>query len=245
MGWSGLAWDADSTGGSATRSGLAAPAAETKKLIFAKSTFIRRRGRMTKAQMQALDRLDSFVIDPAVDSTTVFKRQAPTALEIGFGMGQALVHFAGCHPDWNCIGVDVYRPGIGSLVLQCEQQNIKNVRIVEADALSVLESLEDNSIELIMVFFPDPWPKKRHHKRRLITPVFGTLASRKLNSGGRMRLATDWLPYAQSIVEALQGNPQLDGGISERWPLRLQTRFEERAQRLRHPVQDFCYTKVE
>ena len=213
-------------------------------MIFSKPTFIRRRGRMTNAQLGALSRLDPFLMDPAVAAAEVFNRQAPTALEIGFGMGQALVHFAGCHPEWNCIGVDVYRPGIGSLVLQCEQKNIKNVRIVESDALSVLECLEDNSIELIMVFFPDPWPKKHHHKRRLVTPAFATLASSKLNPGGRLRLATDWLPYAETIVEALQGNPELHGGISERWPLRSPTKFEERARRLRHCVQDFCYTKV-
>tara|TARA_B100000929_G_scaffold288510_1_gene277136 strand:+ start:245 stop:937 length:693 start_codon:yes stop_codon:yes gene_type:complete len=218
---------------------------ETKSLIFSKPTFIRRRGRMTKAQLGALDRVDPFLMDPIVDAMAVFNRQAPMALEIGFGMGQTLVHFAGCHPEWNCIGVDVYRPGIGSLVLQCEQQNIKNVRIVEADALSVLERLEDNSIELMMVFFPDPWPKKRHHKRRLVTPAFGTLASSKLNVGGRLLLATDWSPYAETIDESLQGNPELRGGISERWPLRPQTKFEERARRRRHRVQDFCYTKID
>ena len=217
---------------------------ETKKLIFSKPTFIRRRGRMTKAQLGALDRLDPFLMDPVVDTMAVFNRQAPVALEIGFGMGQTLVQFAGCHPEWNCIGVDVYRPGIGSLVLQCEQRNLKNVRIVEADALSVLERLEDSSIELIMVFFPDPWPKKRHHKRRLVTPAFGALVSSKLVEGGRILLSTDWLPYAETIVESLQGNARLRGGISERWPLRPQTKFEERARRLRHRVQDFCYTKV-
>ena len=213
-------------------------------MIFSKPAFIRRRGRITKAQLGALGRLDQFLMDPAVDSKAVFNRRAPTALEIGFGMGPALAHFAGCHPEWNCIGVDVYRPGIGSLVLQCEGQNVRNVRIVEADAVSVLERLEDNSIELMMVFFPDPWPKKRHHKRRLITGTFGQLATRKLKVGGRMRLATDWVPYAETILEALKDNPKLQGGVSERWPLRPETKFEERARRLRRHVQDFCYTKV-
>ena len=213
-------------------------------MIFSKPAFIRRRGRITKAQLGALGRLDQFLMDPAVDAKAVFNRRAPTALEIGFGMGHALVHFAGCHPEWNCIGVDVYRPGIGSLVLQCEGQNVRNVRIVEADAVSVLERLEDNSIELMMVFFPDPWPKKRHHKRRLITGTFGQLATRKLKVGGRMRLATDWVPYAETILEALKDNPKLQGGVSERWPLRPETKFEERARRLRRHVQDFCYTKV-
>ena len=118
------------------------------------------------------------------------------------------------------------------------------MRIVEADAVSVLERLEDNSIELMMVFFPDPWPKKRHHKRRLITGSFGQLATRKLKVGGRMRLATDWVPYAETILEALKDNPKLQGGVSERWPLRPETKFEERARRLRRRVLDFCYTKV-
>lgn len=203
----------------------------------------RRRGRLTVAQARGLEYFDDFNVADGANLTASFGRSAPVALEIGFGMGQALVDFASTRPDWNCIGVDVYRPGIGSLIHQCRSLGLTNVRIAEQEALTFVESLNDASLSLVMVFFPDPWPKKRHHKRRLINDEFTACISRKLIDDGELLIATDWAPYAEDIGVVLDRCPALRGAQSQRPDLRPVTRFEARGERLGHEVFDFAYRR--
>lgn len=174
-----------------------------------------------------------------------FGRAAPVLVEIGFGNGSALAEFASSNPEWNCVGIEVFRPGIGSLVNRCEKQDIKNVRIVDGEGLTYLESVPDNSIDLIWVLFPDPWPKTRHHKRRLITREFAIVAAQKLKGKGKLALATDWAAYAEEIEEVLGGIDTLKGGIVKGTSERITTKYEMRGIRLGHSVTEFEYVKRE
>ena len=169
-------------------------------------------------------------------------------VEIGFGMGQALVEFAATHPDWTCVGVEVYQPGIGSLILRCEERGIGNVLIVEDDVRSVLPTWPEDSVRLVAVYFPDPWPKARHHKRRLIQPSFVCQLARVLEPGGRILLATDWESYASEMLEVMDAEPALvneagRGSFAPRSALRPVTRFESRGQALGHGVWDLAFVK--
>ncbi len=214
--------------------------------------YIRRRGRMTRGQARALDELyEKFsrpVSETAIDIDDWFERQAPVLLEIGFGMGDALVAFAEAHPDWNCVGVEIYRPGLGGVMARCAERGLDNVRLLEGDARTALAaSLTPGSLDRIHVFFPDPWPKARHHKRRLIEPGFARLAATRLAPGGRLLLATDWEDYANQMLSVLEAEPALRnlapaGGFSARTPDRPLTRFEERGMRLGHGVWDLAFT---
>ena len=204
--------------------------------------YVRRRSRTTVAQARGLQRLDAYLL--AGDSVAnAFGRIAPVLVEVGFGNGKVLAQFAAEHADWNCIGVDVFRPGIGTLVNQCEERNITNVRIVEGEGLTFLASLGNESVDLLWVLFPDPWPKSRHHKRRLVTREFGAIAVRKLKSGGHLTLATDSQPYANAINESLENIDLLVGGLVAADATRAATKYEERGVRLGHQVTDFEYVK--
>lgn len=215
--------------------------------------YIRRRGRMTAGQSRALAELGRFVLDPgdgALDLDAAFGRSAPVGLEIGFGMGQALLAWAERRPDWNLLGLEIYQPGIGALLLGVERLLLENVRAMEAAAEVVLEHrLGPASLDEVRIFFPDPWPKKRHFKRRLIQPAFVALLAERLRPGGLLWLATDWMPYAEWMTEVLAGEPRLqrepegEAGLEESLQDRIQTRFEARGLRLGHQIRDLRYRR--
>ena len=180
---------------------------------------------MTRGQQRALrEPGDALVQSPPgtlVDWAASFGRSAPLGLEIGFGMGHALLDWARAAPDWNLLGLEVYQPGIGALLLGIEQHDLTNVRVLEADANEALEQrLAPASLDEVRIYFPDPWPKKRHHKRRLVQPAFVALLAARLRPGGRLLLATDWEPYAHWMLEVLEAAPALEnlapGGFAER-----------------------------
>ena len=212
---------------------------------------VRRRGRATRAQSRALEHLSPQYLLPLADGligqafwAASFKRPATLAIEIGFGNGGALAALAHTHPDWNCVGVDVYRPGFGALMLACERDGVENVRIVDTEALSLLKRLEPASVHLINVFFPDPWPKARHHKRRLVNGDFATAIAACLEPGGALYLATDWTPYAEQMLAVLAAEPELEGGETPRSTARPLTAFEAKGVAHGRPVVDLSYRRV-
>jgi tRNA (guanine-N7-)-methyltransferase len=216
-------------------------------------SFVLREGRITQAQSRALDELwPRFGIastDGMIDPDQVFGRSAATTIEIGFGDGQALAYAAELSPDENFIGIEVHRPGIGALMIRLEQADLNNVRILCADATRVLAGrIADQSLAGVRVFFPDPWPKKRHHKRRIIQAGFVELIFRKLVPGGYLHLATDWENYAEQMVDVLQAHPGFantseQGDFVPRPDWRPETKFERRGRRLGHGVWDLLYRK--
>lgn len=218
---------------------------------MANRVYVRHRGRATAAQARALDELlPKYVIDvPAhLDAgfwPDAFGRQAPLAVEVGFGNGSALVELAKHRPTWNCLGVDVYRPGMGALMLACEREELANVRIADGDALGLLGKLQAASVRQINVFFPDPWPKKKHRKRRLVNKEFAACAAACLEAGGELALATDCGDYAEQMLCALASAPLLDGGAAPRSPLRPPTPFELKALRAGRPVLDLNYRRID
>lgn len=215
-------------------------------------SFVRREGRMTRAQQEALARLgERYILAPRgeLDLDVAFGRAATRILEIGFGMGDALADLALAHPDWDYLGVEVHRPGIGSLLQRLEKANLHNVRVICADALEVMtHQLADNSLDAAQLFFPDPWPKKRHHKRRIVQADFVELVRRKLKPGGRLHLATDWEDYARHMLQVMEAAPGYSnaagqGAFSPRPADRPLTKFERRGQRLGHGVWDLVYIR--
>jgi len=216
-----------------------------------RQVYVRRRGRMTKGQERALETLRA---DYCVDVATtafgdVFANDNDTGMEIGFGMGHATAHWATLRPDMNLLGVEVYEPGIGALLLSLKDQNLPNVRVLEGDARVVLEKwVPENALAQINLFFPDPWPKKRHRSRRIVQHDTVALYASRLRVGGTLRIATDWQPYAEWILECVNANPDLQNmadGYSERAEERPVTNFEARGLRLGHGVWDFWYQKCE
>jgi tRNA (guanine-N7-)-methyltransferase len=217
-------------------------------------SFVIRGGRATVAQQRALDELwprygVEFSSQPS-DLDQMFGRHAPRMLEIGFGAGEALLAFAQAHPELDCLGVEVHKPGVGHLLLGAETAGLNNLRIVCHDAVEVLQQqLAPGCLQLIHIFFPDPWPKKRHHKRRLIQPEFVETLARGLVVGGTLRLATDWEPYAMHMREVIDAstsfsNDAPDTGFVARNGERPLTRFERRGQRLGHGVWDLSYRRI-
>jgi tRNA (guanine-N7-)-methyltransferase len=211
-----------------------------------------RQGRLTSAQSKALETLwPEFGLDLSqpFNALDAFGREAPVVAEIGFGNGDALAQMASSAPDRNFLGIEVHRPGIGHLLLQLKAHNLNNVRIYWADATEVLaQNVADSSLAGICLFFPDPWPKKRHHKRRLVNPNFIELVARKLKSGGFFHAATDWEDYAQSMLNILQHCPELENKSKEnayapRPSYRPLTKFESRGQRLGHGVWDLIFNR--
>jgi tRNA (guanine-N7-)-methyltransferase len=216
-------------------------------------SFVLRAGRATVAQQRALAELwPAYGIEfsaHALDLDAIFGRRAPRMIEIGFGAGEALLEFSQAHPELDCIGIEVHRPGVGHLLLGAQAAGVKNLRILCHDAVEVLGAqIEPASIALVHIFFPDPWPKKRHHKRRLIQPAFVELLARVLASGGTLRLATDWQPYALHMREVLDASSAFHSvagseGFVSRPQARPLTRFERRGQRLGHDVWDLEYRR--
>ncbi len=216
-------------------------------------SFVRRTGRITPAQVRALaELLPRFSIAPGdtpIDLDTAFGRRAPVTIEIGFGNGEALLALAQAQPERNFLGVEVHRPGIGALLLQLAAHDIRNVRVVEGDATLILaHRIADNALDAVHIFFPDPWPKKRHHKRRLIQPAFIALLRAKLKPGAYLHLATDWQDYAEHVLAAFTEAEGFDntagrGHFAARPDYRPLTKFERRGQRLGHAVWDLVFVK--
>ena len=185
-----------------------------------------------------------------LEAQAVFGREALRTLEIGFGNGENLILLAAAHPQRDFLGVEVHRPGVGRLLLALEARALTNVRVICHDAVEVIEQqIAPQWLQEILVLFPDPWPKKRHHKRRLIQPPFAELLASRLMHGGLLRLATDWQPYALEMLETLTAVPALrnlaaDGAFIARPPERAPTRFERRGERLGHAVWDLAFRRA-
>jgi tRNA (guanine-N7-)-methyltransferase len=184
--------------------------------------------------------------EPA-DLRALFGRAAPVVVEIGFGAGEALAARAAAHPEEDHLGIEVHRPGVGRLLLELDKLGLANVRLSTHDAVEVLrDQLAPGSLDRVLLLFPDPWPKKRHHKRRIVQPAFAALVASRLKDGGRFHLATDWAPYAEHMREVLDACPGLVNahpGWAPRPAERPLTRFERRGERLGHQVFDLEYRK--
>ncbi len=218
-------------------------------------SFVTRSGRITTAQERALEQLwPRYGVDLGaaipLDLDALFGRSARRVAEIGFGNGDNLLALAAARPAEDFLGIEVHRPGVGRLLLQLEERAVGNVRVVCHDAVEVLERhLRGLCLDEILILFPDPWPKKRHHTRRLLQPQFVTLLTQRLNEGGALRLATDWEPYAAEMLATLSAEPGLrnvapDGGFIPRPAERSSTRFERRGARLGHQVWDLEFRRV-
>ncbi len=215
-------------------------------------SYVLRAGRITPAQKRALEELmPRYGIPYAeapLDLDRVFGRTAPRVFEIGFGNGDTLVELAAREPGRDFIGAEVHPPGVGHCLLEVESRGLTNVRVIAHDAVEVLaHQFAPASLDEVLLYFPDPWPKKRHHKRRILQPAFAALVTDRLKPGGRFRLATDWEPYAAWMLDVLDASPALantapGGGCVER-PERGATRFERRGRRLGHQVFDLEYVK--
>src|SRR5450631_1798891 len=222
-------------------------------------SFVLRAGRVTAAQERALTELwpayGLDFTDGSIDLDVAFGRTStrgasPRCLEIGFGAGEVIGALAEANPHIDYLGIEVHRSGVGRLLLRAAQAKLENVRVVCHDAVEVLKTaIKDDSFDEILVFFPDPWHKKRHHKRRLIDSAFAATLAAKLRRGGVLRLATDWQAYAEQMLAVCNENPQLaslsaDATFVARPDFRPPTRFERRGARLGHGVWDLAYTKV-
>ena len=214
-------------------------------------SYVRRAGRTTVGQAKALEKLGPQFLLPyqpqPVDLAQVFGRDAPTLLEIGFGMGEATAHIAGLMPEKNFLCCEVHPPGVGALLKRIGEQGLANIRIVFDDAVEVLDHmLPAESLAGVHIFFPDPWHKARHNKRRLVQPHFVAKLLPRLRSGGTIHCATDWEPYAQQMLEVLSAQPALintAAGFAPRPDYRPLTKFENRGLRLGHGVWDVVFRK--
>jgi tRNA (guanine-N7-)-methyltransferase len=214
-------------------------------------TFKLRRGRVTARQQRALDELwPAYGVAPTaglLDPASLYRRCAPLVLEIGFGMGEATVEMAAAEPERNLLAVDVHTPGAGALLHELHERGLTNVRVMLGDAVEVLhDMLPPLCLDEVRVYFPDPWPKKRHHKRRLVSPAFVELASSRLRPRGRLHCATDWPNYARQMVDLIAAEPTLvnpHGDVAPRPAWRPVTRFERRALAAGHEVFDVIADK--
>ena len=215
-------------------------------------SFVLRQGRVSNAQQRAHDTLLPVYGIPyapqPLDLNAAFGRSAPKILEIGFGMGETTATIAAAHPENDYLGIEVHTPGVGSLLKELGEQQLGNVRIIQHDAVEVLQHmLAPGSLDGAHIFFPDPWPKKRHHKRRLIQqPLIALLASR-LKPGAYLHAATDWQEYAEQILAVFSGEPLLANtaaGFAPRPDYRPQTKFETRGLRLGHGVWDIIFRRA-
>ncbi|AKH63983.1 MULTISPECIES: tRNA (guanosine(46)-N7)-methyltransferase TrmB [Photorhabdus] len=217
-------------------------------------SFVRRQGRLTNRQQQALDDLwPKMGVEYQVeklDMEALFGREAPIVLEIGFGMGASLVTMASQNPEKNFLGIEVHVPGVGACLASAEGENIGNLRVMCHDAIEVLENMiPENSLEMVQLFFPDPWHKARHNKRRIVQPPFAELIKSKLKVGGVFHMATDWQPYAEHMLEVMNGvdnylNLSENSDYVPRPSSRPVTKFELRGQRLGHGVWDIMFKRV-
>jgi len=215
-------------------------------------SYVLRGGRLGPGQERALLEIGPRFVLPfgarAVDLGTAFGRGAPRIVEIGFGMGEATATVAAAMPGYDFIAIEVHEAGVGALLRRIGEQSLSNVRIVRHDAVDVLrEMIAPASLAGVHLWFPDPWPKKRHHKRRLMQPAFASLAASRLAPGGYLHCATDWQPYAEQMLAVLAGEPLLANtaaGYAPRPPWRPATKFERRGVALGHGVWDLLFRRV-
>ena len=215
-------------------------------------SYVLRQGRVSRAQAAAHEGLlPLYGIEynkEILDFATLFGRRAETILEIGFGMGQTTAAIAAAHPEKNFLGIEVHTPGVGSLLKQIAAAGLGNLRLVQHDAVEVLrDMIAPDSLDGIHIFFPDPWPKKRHHKRRLVQTDFVALLAGRLKPGGYLHLATDWRDYAEQMLAVLAAEPRLENtaeGFAPRPDHRPQTKFETRGLKLGHDVWDLVFRKT-
>ena len=218
-------------------------------------SFVLREGRLTQAQARAFAELwPRFGVDwgpgTVLDPRVLFGDDAPIYLEIGFGNGETLAQMAAEHAERRYLGVEVHRPGVGHLLLELERRGLTNVRVLRRDAVELLtHGLPPASLDGVYLFFPDPWPKQRHHKRRILKPEFVDLLARVIRPGGTFHAATDWTPYAEQMLSVLDAateafiNTAPDGSYSPRPDDRPLTKFERRDQRLGHAVHDLVFRR--
>lgn len=214
-------------------------------------SFVKREGKLTKGQQNAIEHLwptcGVELSDQRLDFSQLFGRSAEAILEIGFGNGLSLAGMAEQFSEQNFFGVEVHRPGVGSLLVQVKQRELRNVRVSIDDAVQVLEQqIADASLHRVQIFFPDPWHKKRHHKRRLIQPPFVQTLVKKLQPGGRIHVATDWENYAEHILDVLCADQDLINtadGYAPKPDYRPHTKYEARGIRLGHGVWDLVFEK--
>jgi tRNA (guanine-N7-)-methyltransferase len=214
-------------------------------------SFVLRAGRMGPGQQRALDELGPRFVLPyrteALDLAATFGREAPTVLEIGFGMGDATAQIAAALPGTDFIGIEVHAPGVGALLKRIGEMGLSNLRVIQHDAVEVLEQMiAPASLAGVHIYFPDPWHKKRHHKRRLIQPAWLRQLSTRLSPGGYLHCATDWLPYAEQMLEVLGAEPSLVNSAEAYAPRpawRPLTKFEQRGLKLGHGVWDLLFTR--
>ncbi len=215
-------------------------------------SFVLRQGRVSNAQQRAHETLlPQFGIPYApqlINLDAVYGRSAPKILEIGFGMGETTAVIAAAHPENDYLGIEVHTPGVGSLLKEIGERELANLRIIQHDAVEVLANMiAPSTFDGAHVFFPDPWPKKRHHKRRLLQPPFVSLLAGRLKPGAYIHVATDWEEYAVQVLEVLSGEPQLKNtadGFAPRPDYRPQTKFETRGLKLGHGVWDIIFRRV-
>lgn len=217
-------------------------------------SFALRQGRLSQAQQNAIDNLwPKFgleVADELLDFNEVFGREAPTIVEIGFGMGKSLAEMAEANPDQNYIGIEVHRPGVGALLKLIGEKGLTNIRIFNHDAIEVLEQrIPKDSLAGLYLFFPDPWHKKRHHKRRIVQPAFAQSIAKHLKPGGHFHMATDWEDYAEHMMEVMSAaenyrNTAGDKAYTPRPDYRPLTKFEQRGHRLGHGVWDLIFERI-
>jgi tRNA (guanine-N7-)-methyltransferase len=214
-------------------------------------SYVLRQGRVSDAQARAyrdaLPRYGIAFADRVLDLDQTFGRVAPKMIEIGFGMGETTARIAAAHPETDFLGIEVHTPGVGSLLKQIVERGLTNVRLIQHDAVEVLRAMiAPDALDGIHIFFPDPWPKKRHHKRRLVAPDFVALLANRLKPDGYLHLATDWQEYAEHMLAVLRAEPQLQGtaeGYVPRPAYRPQTKFETRGLKLGHGVWDIVFRK--
>jgi len=213
-------------------------------------SFVMRTSKMTAGQKRALDELlPKFILDDTrqFNLKSVYNNNHPITLDLGFGNGESLIHIAKMYPETNFIGMEVHSPGVGHLLLQIEKYNLENIRIYQNDATEVLKDcFEENSIDAMHIYFPDPWHKKRHHKRRLIQNEFIKLIEPKLKDKARLHIATDWQPYAEHIQEVFSHHSQFhnieaNNAFTNRPDWRPITKFERRGINLGHDSYDLIY----
>ena len=219
-------------------------------------SYVLRAGRMTTAQTRGLEdvwpRLGLSLEDGRLDLDTLFGRRAPRVVEVGFGMGASLIEQAESHPETDYIGIEVHAPGVGKLLDEADKRGLANLRVYREDALAVLEQcLPEASLDSVQLFFPDPWPKKKHHKRRIVQPAFVELVRTRLKPGGTLHMATDWEAYAEWMAEVMAEAPgyantaEADSApYVPRPDYRPLTKFEVRGERLGHGVWDLVHRRA-